>query len=743
VKLRTLVLISVFWLLFSAGAVAQPAPPWMDSHLSPDARAELVQAEMSQAEQLLLLKGYYGANVQMSWIKPAPIELRRLLPGSAGYVPGVNRLGIPALSETDAGVGIANTNWMRPNDRATAFPSGLSNAATWNSDLAFSIGAAIATEARDRGFNVVLDGAMNLAREPRGGRTFEYAGEDPLLAGIVVGEQVRGIQSMHAISTIKHFALNDQETGRVVLSANIDEAAARESDLLAFEIAIEHGNPGAVMCSYNRVNSVFACENDFLLNHVLKHDWGYLGWVLSDWGGVHSTAASANGGLDQESASGFDRQEYFGDALQKALVDGTVSAERFHDMVHRILRTMFANGLMDFPATPHAPSAHIDLAERSAEEGIVLLKNEGATLPLDRTVHRIALVGGHADLGMLSGGGSSQVLPIGHNPDNEIYVGGPVRVTSSGARILPLGREIFDPPSPLAALRQQIPQAEITYDDGGDIAAAASMAAHSDVAIVFAQQWMTEGNDVPNLSLPGHQDALIKAVAAANPHTIVVLETGGPVLMPWLQDVSAVLEAWYAGNGGAVALARILTGEANPSGRLPITFPQGENQLPRPVLSSEAEANHYFDVDYVEGADIGYRWFRLHNLAPLFPFGFGLSYTEFTYNDFRASADETVSASLNVTNTGTRDGAETVQIYATPPSPGAAARLVGWSKISLKPGESRTIVIAAEPRLLAHFDREASVWRIASGEYTISARTSVTDIKASTVVTLAERTIKP
>lgn len=725
---------------FAQPAVAQP---WMDQSLSADARADLVQAQMTQDEQLLILKGYYGANVKMSWIKPAPVELRSLLPGSAGFVPGVARLGVPALRETDAGVGIANTNWMRPSDTATAFPSGLMNAATWNPELIFAGGAAIGAEARDRGFNVVLDGALNLARDPRGGRTFEYAGEDPLLAGTIVGEQIRGIQSEHVISTTKHFTLNDQETGRGILSANIDEAAARESDLLAFEIAIEHGNPGAVMCAYNRVNGIYSCENDFLLNRVLKHDWGYAGWVLSDWGGVHSTAAAANAGLDQESASGFDRQEYFGDPLGTALADGSVSAARLHDMVHRILRSMFANGLMDFPMPSRAPSTHTDVAERSAEEGIVLLKNEQNLLPLARTAKSIAIVGAHANVGTLSGGGSSQVVPLDHNPDDDVFVGGPVRVLSNGARIMPLGREIYDPPSPLAAIAHEAPQATVRYIEGNDIADVSRQAAQADIVIVFAEQWMTEGEDVSNLSLGGRQDDLIGAVAAANPHTIVVLETGGPVLMPWLDKVPAVLEIWYGGSGGATALARILFGDANPSGRLPITFPQSETQLPRPALPEPGPAYQPFDVIYSEGADVGYRWFERQNLKPLFPFGFGLSYTTFTLDGFSALGAETVTASVTVTNTGTREGSETVQLYATPPSPGSVARLIGWSKVSLKPGETRKVAITAEPRLLAEFDRDASLWRIASGSYAVSIGTSLTNIVANGQVTMAQREIKP
>lgn len=734
-------------LAFAMGATASAQPPiqqpWMDSSLSADARADLLQAQMSQDEQLLLLKGYYGANVKMTWIKQAPPELRPLLPGSAGYVPGIEGLGIPALHETDAGVGIANTNWMRPGDTATAFPAGIMNAATWDPDLMFAGGAAIGAEARDRGFNVVLDGGLNLAREPRSGRTFEYAGEDPLLAGTIVGEQIRGIQSQHVISTTKHFALNDEEIGRTVLSASIDETPARESDLLAFEIAIEHGNPGAVMCSYNRYNTVYACENDFLLNHVLKHDWGYPGWVLSDWGGVHSTVAAANGGLDQELASGFDRQEFFGDPLKKAIADGSVLPARLRDMAHRILRTMFSNGLMDFPMPPHKPSTHTDVAERNAEEGIVLLKNEQSILPLGRSVKTIAIIGAHANVGTLSGGGSSQVVPLGYNSDNDVYVGGPVHILPNGTRIMPLGREIYDPPSPLAAIASETPQAKLEYIEGNDLADVARRAAHADVVIVFAEQWMTEGEDVRSLSLGGRQDELISAISAANPHTIVVLETGGPVLMPWLDKVPAVLETWFSGSGGATALAHILFGDVNPSGKLPVTFPKSEAQLPRPTLTEIDQSYAPFDVAYSEGADVGYRWFEKQNIKPLFPFGFGLSYTTFSLNQLSATGGDTIVATVNLTNTGTREGAETVQLYATPPTPGSVARLIGWSKVSLKPGESRIVTITGEARSLADFDSSAELWRVRAGTYSASIGTSTLDIAASSSVTLAARELKP
>jgi beta-glucosidase len=715
----------------------------MDKSLSPDSRADLIQAQMSEDEQLTLVKGYFGSDLKLSFIKPPPPEIRPLLPGAAGLILGVPRLGIPQLVETDAGLGIANNMHARPGDTATALPSTLLTAATFNPDLAFAAGTAIGSEARARGFNVVLDGSLNLAREPRGGRTFEYAGEDPLLAGTIAGEVVRGVQSQRVISTVKHFAFNDQERGRGVLSANLGEAALRESDLLAFEIAIEHGNPGAVMCAYNRVNGVYSCENDFLLNHVLKHDWNYPGWVLSDWGAVHSTVAAANGGLDQESASNFDAQEFFGAPLKQALADGKVDRARLHDMVHRILRTMFANGSFDNPPTKGTPplAANAEVARHDAEEGIVLLKNDQNMLPLAKVARRIALIGAHADVGMLSGGGSSQVVPIGDNPDKEFPVGGSVFILPNGAPIVPLNRQIYDPLSPLSAVRKEVPAAHLRFVEEEDVQGAKKAAASSDIAIVFVKQWMTENEDVKSLSLPGNQDALIEAVAAANPRTIVVLETGGPVLMPWLDKVPAVIEAWYAGNGGAEALARILFGDINPSGRLPITFAQSESQLPHPELPGANWHGGMFDVDYSEGADLGYRWLEKQKLAPLFPFGFGLSYTHFSLANLHVDAGDTITAGLDVTNDGKMAGKETVQLYATPPD--GVARLVGFSKIDLAPGETKHATIMAEPRLLAHFDAASQQWKIAEGSYGVAIGASSADLGAAQTVTLRAREMKP
>ena len=737
-----------------AGGVAQalaasvdPARPWTDPELAPDARADLLDAQLTQDEELQLVHGYFGVKGGSIFSKGAPKAFQPQLRNTAGFVPGIPRLGIPPLVESDAGVGIADSGRVRKDDEATALASGLAMAATWNPSLAFSAGSVVGNEARDRAYNVVLAGAMNLAREPRGGRTFEYAGEDPLLAGTMAGAEVAGVESAHVVSTVKHLALNDQENGRMVLSANIGEEAARESDLLAFELAIEGGEPGAVMCAYNRINGTYSCENDFLLNKVLKRDWHFPGWVLSDWGAVHSTVPAVYAGLDQESASGFDRKEYFGTPLIDAVANGQVDPGRLHDMVHRILREMFAKGVMDEPAGVRQSdvAAHMAIVQKEAEEAIVLLKNDSGALPLRRQIGSIAVIGSHADLGVLSGGGSSQVIPIGYAKSLMFPVGGSVIVLPGGARAMPTEGQVYDPPSPLAAIAGEVPQAHVAYDSGEDAAHAAQSARGADVAIVFAKQWMSEGHDVANLSLDS-QDSLIEAVAAANPHTIVVLETGGPVLMPWLSHVPAVVEAWYAGNKGAIAIARVLFGDVNPSGRLPITFPASESQLPRPQLPSPYAGNTPFDVDYsIEGADVGYRWFARKNEVPLFPFGYGLSYSNFRVSNVAAQGGSTIAVTADVTNDGASEGKETVQVYAAPPGENEPemARLIGFSKVGLGPGETRRVSITADPRLIADFDSECPCWHIDNDDYAVRVGTSSADLGPEIDVHLDEREIAP
>ena len=337
---------------------------------------------------------------------------------SPAWCRGVDRLGIQAIKESNAGLGVAiplENGGHDPIDQATALPSGLALAATWNPQLAYAAGSMIGEEARRKGLNLLLAGAANLARDPRSGRNFEYAGEDPLLTGTIVGETIRGISDRHVISTIKHFALNDQETKRNSVDALIDDAAFRESDLLAFEIASERGRPGAVMCSYNLVNGVHACEHQWLLDRVLRQEWGFRGWVMSDWGAAHSTVTAAAAGLDQQSGVEWDGQAYFGEPLATAVQEGVLPGGQLDAMALHVLHALFAAGVVDDPPQP-APldvDADAGIARQVAEQGIVLLKNDHDLLPLSRAARHIAVIGGHADIGVMSGGGSSQVIPIG------------------------------------------------------------------------------------------------------------------------------------------------------------------------------------------------------------------------------------------------------------------------------------------------------------------------------------------
>lgn len=692
----------------TAALAAGAAHPWLDARLSPDERAALAVKAMTEKEKLTLVFGYFGS--VMPGRDPPPTAARM---GSAGYVPGIARLGIPPQWITDAGLGVATQRASSDAYRErTALPSGLATAATWNPALAQSGGAMIGGEAHASGFNVILGPGADLVREPRNGRNFEYAGEDPLLAGTIAAAEIRGIQSRHVIAVLKHFALNDQETGRSVLSADIADAAARQSDLLAFELAIEQGHPGALMCSYNRINGVYACESRWLLRDVLDRDWGFPGYVMSDWGAVHSTAESALAGLDQESAYVFDSKPYYGTALESALADREVPMLSLDDMARRILRSMFAAGAVDHPIEADARidfDADRRVAEADEEQGIVLLKNASAILPLPRTVRRLLVVGGHADRGVISGGGSSTVFPAGGNA-----------VPGAGPQDWP-GPVVYLPSAPLAAIMEQAPQAQIRYLSGDDVAQAVKAARSADRVVVFATQWAAESVDVP-LALDGHQDELIASLAAANPHTVVVLETGGPVLMPWLGKAAGVLEAWYPGSGGGEAIARVLFGAVDPSGHLPVTFPSSRDQLPHPVLpGSSAPAGRAFAVHYDAGAAVGYKWYQEKGLAPQFAFGYGLSYTRFGYRGLTAAAepDGRVRVSFTVSNLGRSNGAAVAQVYAGSGSGGweAPRRLAGWKKVELAAGASKRVSLEIDPRLLAVFDTHSHGWRRAAGTY--------------------------
>jgi beta-glucosidase len=691
---------------------------------TPDERAASMVVEMTLDEKLTLLKGYFGTDFPPAKFK-APDAARA---GSAGYVPGIPRLGIPPQWQADAGLGVATQGGAPVKRARTALPSGLATAATWDPELAYAGGAMIGAEARADGFNVLLGGSVNLMREPRNGRNFEYAGEDPLLAGTLVGAQIAGVQSNRIVSTIKHYAVNDQETERGTGNSVIDEAALRMSDLLAFQFAFEHGKPGAAMCAYNRINGPHACEQPFLLTQVLREEWAWPGYVLSDWGAVHSTAASVNAGLDQESGYGLQRADWFGaDKLKAALAKGEIREEQIDLMAGRVLYAMFANGLIDDPVREGQPidfAAHRAVSRRDAEAGMVLLKNDGNLLPL-AGARRIAVIGGHADKGVLSGGGSSQVYPEGTNA-----------VPGIAPTSWP-GPVVYYPSSPVEELKKLLPGVQIDLADGADFAAAARLAAGADVAVVFGTQWASESIDV-KAALDGEQDALIAAVAAANPRTAVVLETGGPVLMPWADKVPAIVAAWYPGTAGGEAIANVLTGKVNPSGHLPATFPKSLDQLPYPGEPRKG------DVVYREGAAVGYKWFDLRGHEPLFAFGHGLSYTRFRHGHLVVNREgDGLVAIVEVTNEGDRAGSDVVQIYVSGKGWEAPRRLGGFAKVALAPGESKRVEIHVDPRLLAEWYIDRPGWTHAAGAYTVTVGHSARDLGESVTIELPPSHLPP
>ncbi|WP_255484012.1 glycoside hydrolase family 3 C-terminal domain-containing protein [Granulicella sp. 5B5] len=639
-------------------------------------------------------------------------------------MPGIPRLGLPDINLADSAVGVRMA--ARESRYATLLPSVIGMASSWDPDAARLYGSVIGRELRAQGYNMSIGGGMDLIREPRNGRNFEYASEDPILSGIMVGELASGVQDNHIMGDIKHYALNDQETGRNSLNAGLNERAMQETDLLSFKIGIALAKPAGAMCSYNRVNGDYACENKYLLDDVLKHDWGFKGFVVSDWEATHSTVKAALAGLDMEQPG----IEYFGKDLKQAVLDGKVPQARLDDMVHRIVRSMFAAGVIDDPPVRSVvdPFRGRDDAEHIEEEGLVLLKNDHILPLAGGEVKSIAVIGDHADTGVLSGGGSAQVDAPGGRPGGSVW-----------------GQPVYFPSSPLKYVKVHAgTAAHVTFDPGTDPAQAAKVAAGAQVAIVFVTQWMSEGQDAATLSLPHDQDVLVKAVAAANPNTVVVLETGGPVDMPWASSVRGIIESWYPGIGGAQAIANVLFGTVNPSGKLSVTFAASDDQLPHPHVTGLVEHTvnnrlkadqrgrqpHDFPVDYnVEGMMVGYKWFQVKDEKPLFPFGYGLSYTTFDYSGLKVDR-EAKEVSFEVKNTGSRDGDEIAEVYVTlPKSAGEPFRkLAGWKRIAVAAGTSQTVTVPIDPLYLSIFDVKDHAWKQVPGEYHFEVGGSSADL---------------
>jgi beta-glucosidase len=710
-------------------AVVTPANrPWMNVTLDPDTRADLMVKEMTLDEKIQLVHGIGWGPLRAGSPVPAADN------GGAGFVPGIPRLGLPDINLADSAVGIRMA--ARDSRYATLLPSVIGMASSWDPKMGFLYGSVIGRELRDQGYNMSIGGGMDLIREPRNGRNFEYASEDPLLAGTMVGELAMGVQSNNVMGDIKHYVLNDQETGRNTLNALLDKRAMQETDLLGFQIAIGMAKPAGVMCSYNHVNGDYACENQYTLTDVLKKEWGFKGFVLSDWEGTHSTVKAALAGLDMEQPG----DGYFGAPLKQAVQDGKVPEARVDDMVHRIVRSMFATGVIDHPPVRRVvdPFKGRDDARKIEEESLVLLKNEDGILPLAAGAGKtIAVIGGRADEGVLSGGGSAQVDAPGGLPGGSAW-----------------GKPVYFPSSPLRYLKEQAGDgATVSFDAGTDVAAAAKAAAKAQVAIVFVTQWMSEGMDRPTLSLPDDQDALVEAVAKANPNTVVVLETGGPVSMPWHKLVKGIVEAWYPGIGGGEAIADVLYGRVNASGKLPVTFAVDDAQLPHPKVTGLTAATgnngmngggnrgrqaRNFPVDYnVEGMKVGYKWFEAKDETPLFPFGFGLSYTSFAYSGLTVTPGAE-SVSFTVKNTGERAGDEIAEVYVTLPKSADEPfrKLVGFERVSLAAGASETVTVPIKPLYLRVFSTEKNGWERLDGAYRIEVGGSSAELPLKTEVSL-------
>ncbi|MFL6074130.1 MAG: glycoside hydrolase family 3 C-terminal domain-containing protein [Mycobacteriales bacterium] len=650
----------------ATGATA--APP-----ATPDQRAAALVAQMTLDEKITELHGIQDS------------QHRR-------YVPGIPRLGIPPLRITNgpAGAGPGDDPTQPP---ATALPAPIALAASFDPGLADAYGRVQGSEVRDLAHGLLEAPDINIARIPQNGRTFEGYGEDPYLVGRISAADIRGIQREGIIAEVKHFAANNQEANRFAVNEIIDERTLHEIYFPAFEASVKQGHSASVMCAYPKVNGLFACENPYLLQTVLRDEWGFTGFVQSDFGATHSTAPSALAGEDLEMPTG----KFFDDAMRQAVADGSVPIAVIDRMLVRRFAVEIRFGLLDRPqtTTPIPVQADGAFALSAAEQSTVLLKNAGGQLPLRASaLHSVAVVGPYAGAARTGGGGSSHVVPA-YTVD------------------------------PVTGLKNRLgPGVAVSTADGSDIGAAAALAGAADVAVVMVGDNETEGHDRTSLALDGTQDQLVAAVAAANPHTVVVVKSGAPVLMPWLDQVPAVVEAWYPGEEDGDAVAAVLLGDVNPAGKLPISFPRAAGDVPAHTPEQYPGVNGV--ATYSEGLAVGYRWYDQQNIDPLFPFGFGLSYTTFRFSDLTVTRPDRhgrVRVGLDVTNTGRRTGAEVAQVYVS--SPAAAGepprQLRGFQKVTLRPGQTRHLQLTLDARSFQTWNATSHTWTTIPGTYTIAA----------------------
>lgn len=688
--------------------------PWCDTSLSEQTRAQLLLSAITQEEKVGLLAGDDSLGV---------VGGEHLHTGTQFGIP---RLDVPTVLYSDGPVGPRQ-------GRSTGLPAPIALAATFSPALAGEHGRVAALEARAKGNDVIYGPAVNIARNPLSGRTYENYGEDPYLQSRLVVPWIEAVQRAGVIADVKHFAANNQEgvdvsgglvTSQTPLGAGVDgirflsnsvvdERTLREIYLPHFEAAVREAKVGTVMCSYNRLNGVYACENGRLLQQILRQEWGFDGYVLADYIAARNTSASFNNGLDFEPFP----LSYPPLLTGGMLAAGKGSVRTLDEHVRAMLRTWFRFGLFDRAAYVD-DDAQIDKAANAAtaqsieQQAITLLRNEDGVLPLDPAkTPRIAVIGKPATT-FTTGGGSGNVTP-------------------------------FTYAAPLDAIRRRAGQgATVTALDGRDAKAAAAAAKAADVALVFVGDYYTEGADRLCLSLQcpmvaGDQDALVRAVAAANKRTIVVLASGGPDLTPWRRDVAGLVQMWFGGGQAGPALAAVLFGESDPGGRLPITFPDSERQLPTAGSRARYPGNLRFDVKYEEGVLIGYRWYDARRLEPAYPFGFGLSYTTMRLGKLKITRARKGGPGGTVTavvrNTGTRKGYAVPQLYVGLPEPSASivqppSQLKGFRKVLLKPGQARTVRFKLDQRALSYWSTQAGGWRVAPGCVAIKVGTSSRDL---------------
>lgn len=715
----------------ATGAHDNTQCPWMNTHKSPEQRARLL-LNASTLDQKLRWLDEQAAN------NPTQTTF-------SGVTYPAQVACTPQVTYTDG------PDYVRGATGATVFPAQIALASSWNPDLAYTKGAAQADEAFRSGRNVILGPGVSSSRTPLAGRTPEFLGEDPLLSGTLAAAGVNGIEKGNrdepVMAVVKHYIANEQELDRQTSSSNMDGRTLREVYNMPFRIILSKSDPGGVMCSYNQVNGTYSCENP-ILDNLLKGDTAFDGYVVSDFGAVHSTAASLNAGLDQE----LNRPVFYTPANINAAIDsGQVTENEIDAAAFRVVRAYIAAGLFDHPL-PTSPStdistvAHKAIAVAEAEQGSVLLKNASGTLPLSAADHSIAVIGPTASNTPNANGVSAATV---------CAEGGP---TPFG----PAQNACSDPVAPLDAITARAARdgATVTFNNGSDVTAAAAAASAADVAIVFGYAKQGEFTDRSTLALDDNGDALIAAVAAANPNTVVILETGTATTMPWLGTVKGVIEAWYPGDQQGTALAALLYGDVNFSGKLPMTFPKSLADTPEQtdaqypgVFANGSTTRPAGDntsirqVSYSEGLAVGYKWYDSQHIEPLFPFGYGLSYATYQYSGARVSpatdGQRAVKVDFTVRNTGRVTGTETSQVYLTLPAstgePGK--RLVGFAQTTLRPGQSRHVSVTIDPQSgdlpLSYYDTATHAWTIAQGRYTVQVGSSSRDLDSSDTFVVA------